>query len=252
MLDNKVTVTYQDKRASDIVTLIAKSHGLTPNVQQTAAHITGSFYEILNAVHAQQRSEWDLLVMLAKKEGFDVWVSGHTLNFQPPLALTADPYVLMWSDFGQGNRVSNMLDLKLKRSETIARGIIVNVQSWNQAQGRVFKASVPPKPKSGKVSPLVYNFTPPNLNQQQVNAFANAKLHEVTRHEMGITVALPADNLLSVRGLVRLVGTGTAFDQIYYPISITRHISKENGYKMEFEAKNQSVQTMNALASEQQ
>lgn len=245
MIDTKTTVTYQDQRASDIVSQVAKNHGLMANVTQTAFKVTGSFYEIVNALHMQGRSDWDLLVLLAEHEGFDLWVSGHTLNFMPALALTGDPYVLLWSDLGQGNRVSNMLSLKLRRSETIARDVVVNVASWNQAQGKVFKTTVRKSQankttKQSSVNPQTYNFWPPNLNQVQVNQFANAKAEEITRHERGIDVSLPGDSLLVTRGLVRLVGTGSAWDQVYYPDTVRRMISVERGYTMELAAKNHS------------
>jgi phage protein D len=246
MIDTKTTVTYQDQRASDIVTQIAKNHKLTPNVQQTAFRVTGTFYEILNAMHLQGRSDWDLLTILAEHEGFDLWVSGHTLNFQPPLALTADPYLLLWSDLRQGNRESNMLSLKLRRSETIARDVVVNVISWNQAQGRTFKATLRKSQanktsKQSSVNPQIYNFWPPNLDQVQVNQFANARAEEITRHERSIHATLPGDGLLKTRGMVKLVGTGSAWDQAYYPDIVHRTISVEQGYIMELAAKNHSA-----------
>jgi len=246
MIDTKTTVTYQDKRASDIATQIAQNHGLTPNVQQTAFKVTGTYYQILNAMHLQGRSDWDLLVVLAQHEGFDLWVSGHTLNFLPPLALTSDPYVLLWSDLGQGNRVSNAVDIKMRRSQTLARDVVVNVASWNQAQGKVFKATVKKSQanktsKQSSVNPQTYNFWPPNLNQVQVNQFANGKAEEITRHERVIQASLPGDGLLQTRGLVKLVGTGTAWDQVYYPDTVRREISFEGGYRMELSAKNHSA-----------
>lgn len=245
MIDTKTTVTYQDKRASDIVTQIAKNHGLMPNVQQTAFKVTGSYYEIVNALHVQNRSDWDLLTLLAEHEGFDLWVSGHTLNFQPPLALTTDPYVLLWSDLGQGNRVSNMVSLKMRRSQTIARDVVINVASWNQAQGKVFKTTLRKSQankttKQSSVNPQIYYFFPPNLNQVQVNQFANAKAEEITRHERPILATLPGDSLLVTRGMAKLVGTGTAWDQVYYPDTVRRRISVKNGYTMELAAKNHS------------
>jgi phage protein D len=245
MIDTKTTVTYQDKRASDIVIQVATNHGLQANVQQTAFKVTGTYYEILNAMHVQGRSDWDLLVLLAQHEGYDLWVNDHTVNFLPSLALTADPYVLLWSDQGQGNRVSNAMDLKLRRSETVARDVIVNVVSWNQAQARTFKATIRKSQadkttKQSAVNPQTYNFWPANLNQVQVNQFANSKIEEITRHERIIQATLPGDALLMTRGLVRLVGTGTAWDQVYYPDTVHREISFDRGYCMEVTAKNHS------------
>ena len=245
MLDTKTTVTYQNQRASDIVTQVAKNHGLTPNVQTTAFAVTGTYYEILNAMHMQGRSDWDLCVLLAEHESFDLWVSGHTLNFQPHLDPTTKPYVITWADAGQGERYSNAKSLRLKRSETLARDIIVNVVSWNQAQGKTFKATVRRSQANktsakSSVAPLTYNFYPPNLNQVQVNKYAYAKFDEISRHERNISATLPGDNVLAARGIVQLVGTGTAFDQVYYPDTVHRMISVKDGYTMELAAKNHS------------
>jgi hypothetical protein len=163
----------------------------------------------------------------------------------PALALTSDPYVLLWSDLGQGNRVSNAVDLKLRRSETIARDVVVNVVSWNQAQGRTFKTTIRKSQadkttKQSAVNPQTYNFWPANLNQVQVNQFANSKIEEITRHERNIQATLPGDALLVTRGLLKLVGTGTSWDQVYYPDTVHREISFERGYCMEVTAKNHS------------
>src|SRR5579859_5368301 len=116
-------------------------------------------------------------MILAEREGFDLWVSGHTLNFQPPVATTTDPYVLLWSDQGQGNRVANFEGLKLHRSQTLAKDIIVKVASWNQAQGATIKAEAKRSQanKSQRVGgqAQIYTFNPPNLTQAQAQQFAN-------------------------------------------------------------------------------
>jgi phage protein D len=52
MIDTKTTVTYQDKRASEIVTQVAADHGLKANVQQTAVKVTGTYYEFLARARA--------------------------------------------------------------------------------------------------------------------------------------------------------------------------------------------------------
>jgi len=54
---------------------------------------------------------------------------------------------------------------------------------------------------------------------------------------------LPGDNSLTTRGMVQLVGTGTDWDQFYYPDTVTRRISFEEGYRMELRAKNHSTQS---------
>ena len=94
-----------------------------------------------------------MLTFLAEQEGFDLWVSGTTLNFQPSVAETDPPYVLLWSDQGQGDRSSNAIDLKLRRSQTLASDIIVKVRTFNQAQGVSFTVQANARtPAKGKAT----------------------------------------------------------------------------------------------------
>jgi phage protein D len=245
LLDTRITEVFTDQTASKIVQTVAASHGLNANVQATSNR-AGSFIEVLNAKLNQTASDWELLVTLAQQEGFDLWVTGHTINFQPPVLKTTDPYVLLWSDYGQGNRVSNMKELVLRRSETLARDVVVKVYSWNQSQGKVF-ASTPRRRQVNKTGTQLaqtvqtFSFYPANLTQQQVNQYANSMVEEITKHERTLIARMPGDNLLTTRIPVKLAGTGTDWDQIYYPDTIIRNLSLSNGYTMELRAKNHSA-----------
>ena len=58
-----------------------------------------------------------------------------------------------------------------------------------------------------------------------------------------LNVSLPGDNRLTTRAMVQLVGTGSGWDQMYYPDAVTRHVSFEEGYRMDLRAKNHSPQS---------
>jgi len=58
---------------------------------------------------------------------------------------------------------------------------------------------------------------------------------------MKFTAYLPADNVLSVSTPVVVQGTGTAWDQLYFPRLITREMDNEEGYRMTVEAQNTSA-----------
>ena len=128
--------TYQDQRASDIVKQVAANHGLTANVQQTAFKVTGTYYQILNALHLQGRSDWDLLVLLAQHEGFDLWVSGHTLIFFPHFGPDLRPVCVSLVRPRPRNRASNAVDLKLMRSQTLARDVIGQRRELESGAGK--------------------------------------------------------------------------------------------------------------------
>jgi hypothetical protein len=245
-IDNRTAEHFQDHTASQVVGILAARRNLKANAAVTTTRI-GTYYELYNLGLTKEQAELDLLMFLAQQEGFDLWVSGETLNFQPPVPLNSDPYVISWSDQGQGNINANVESLKLHRSQTLAKDIIVKVVSWHQADEAnvtsIAKRSMANKGQRVGGQAQTYTFYPPNLNQQQADKFAAAKAEEITRHERVITGAMPADNLMSNRSLIKLSGTGTDWDQFYFVDSITRKMSVREGYSMEFRAKNHSTQS---------
>jgi phage protein D len=242
MIDTKTSDHFQQKTASEIVTIIAGRHGLTPNVQATTTRV-GQYYEIDQTRLTATQPEWDLLIFLAEQEGFDLWVSGKTLNFQPPVDETSNPYLLRWSE--TGTKLSNCTELKLRRSQTLAKDVIVKIRSWHQAQGVPFtvqaKRTQAAKGQRSGGEAQTYFFTVANLTQKQAQQLANQRLEQITRHERVINANLPGDNLLTVRTPLSLSGTNTQFDQVYFVDSVKRTLTMNGGYDMEVRAKNSST-----------
>lgn len=244
-LDSKTAEKFQNQTASQIATTLAKRHGLAADVTPLATR-AGTYYEIDHAVLTREQTEWDLLVYLAEKEGFDVWVTGTTLHFHPSGATEA-PYLIAWSEPNSvdgATFASNALDIRLQRSQTLAQDVIVVVRSWNQKQQKGFtvKASASQakgQRRGGKAQ--TYEFVRPNLTPEQARKLAQSYVEQITRHERILTASLPGDALLSTRTMVRLVGTNTAYDQMYYPDTVTRRLSFQEGYRMELRAKNHST-----------
>ncbi|MFZ0271002.1 MAG: hypothetical protein WAL34_04045 [Acidobacteriaceae bacterium] len=246
LIDTKTTDKFQNLTSSQIAAIIAERHGLNTNIQQTKT-VVGTFYDQDHVTLTREQSEWDLLVFLAQHEGFDLWVSGNTLNFQPSINLNSGaPYVLLYSDAGTAGKFASFTDLKLNRAQTLARDVIVIVRSWNQLQQAAFQVTykrtqAAKGQRAGGVA-QTYSFTVPNLTKEQALNYAAQKAEEITRNERVITADLAGDNTLNMRTPVQLVGTGTAYDQKYYPDSITRTISFEL-YRMKLRAKNHSTQS---------
>ena len=245
LIDSRTAEKFQNRTASDIAASLAARHGLKIDAQETST-LAGTYYEIDHAALTQEQTEWDLLCYLAEREGFDAWVAGTTLHFRPPPASDAEPYLLIWSEPGDGTFAGNAVDIRLRRSQTIARDVSVTVRSWNQKQQRAFtvtakRSQAKKSQRRGGISQQ-YSFVRPNLSQEQARRLAEAKAEEITRHERGLTASLPGDNRLTTRATVRLAGTATDWDQVYYPESVHRRISKEEGYRMELRAKNHSPQ----------
>ena len=244
LLDSRTAEKFQNQTASQIASTLALRHGLDSEVQQTTVQ-AGTYYSIDHTVLTQEQTEWDLLVFLAEQEGFDVWVAGNTLYFEPSPVPTSTPYLIEWSGIAGQTVQSNANRLNVGRSETLARDIVVQVKSFHQkSQESVYGIARAYNAKSvrrGKAQ--LYTFRRPNLNKEQAQKLAESMLADLTRHEMTMTASLPGDNILSTRTLIRIVGTNTTWDQLYYPESVTRRLSFTEGYRMEVQAKNHSTQS---------
>jgi hypothetical protein len=176
-----------------------------------------------------------------------LWVSGQTLNFQPELPNTTPPYVLQYKQDSNGVVSGNFESLKLHRSQTLAKDVIVKVLSWNQAQGTVITAenhrNQASKSQRSGGEAQTFTFYPPNLTKTQADKWAAAKAEDITKHERVITGTLPADTVLNHRSLIQLTGTGSGWDQLYNVDTVTRRMSVRDGFSMEFRAKNHSTQS---------
>ncbi|MGH8218989.1 MAG: hypothetical protein ACREUT_10565, partial [Steroidobacteraceae bacterium] len=253
-IDTKLTKQYSNQTASQIVSAIASAHGVSANVTTTRA-IVGSpvfaqvgTYSLRSTVHlTTSNSEWDLIAWLARESGFVAYAQGKSLYFGPDPLPSATPYLITWqpAPSSGGPPSSNTEGLAFSRSLTVAKGIAVTAQSGS-FMGPVITRSYPRPVRSikpGQASPFGptqgYLFTmPAGKNAQQVEAFAEAMYREIAAHAMKVHGELPGDTVLAKTMPIRVQGTGTAWDQLYYPRSIVRRMSMEEGFAMEFDAQN--------------
>lgn len=250
-IDNRITATYKSQTSSQIATQLAQKHGLdTSNIVKTTTSV-GTFFNNDQEQIESNRSEWDLLSFLAREEGFVVFVQGQSLFFEPdPLPTQANnPYVIEWilPSSANGSPRANVTDLSFSRTLTVAKGISVTARSPNRSTGHAVVQSYPTSPKSigaGKASPFgptqAYFFTlPSGKTPAQVAAFAQKTYDTIISHEMNMKATLPADKLLTIQTPIQVEGTGTQFDQVYFPKQITRDLDG-SGYRMTVEAQNTS------------
>ena len=244
LIDAKTSEKFQNLRPHEIARTLAARRGLDSDVTATKDS-AGKFYEIDHAALTREQSEWDLLSYLAEREGFDLWVRGETLFFHPPAPESQSPYEILWRDDPAGGPpVATCTGLTLSRSQTLARDVEVTVRSWNQASETSFSVTYR-SVKKGRSEPLTapsqsYSYAVANLTREQALKYAQTMAVKITRHERVISCELPGDLELDARSVVRLAGTGTDFDQIYYPESVTRRIAFEEGFTMSLRAKNHS------------
>lgn len=246
-IDNKITQDYANQKSSQIATTLATTRGLTPKVTATT-EIIGTYYKHDEVRLQAGRSEWDLLAWLAREEGFVCYVSGKTLFFGPDPRSTDNPYVIQWSSTAQGNPLSNVIDLNFSRDQTVAKGVSVVVRSPSLTKKTAVVKSYPTSSRAinpGESSPFgkvqTYYFTiTANQTPVQCEQYAEQKYNEIVSHAMKMSAHLPGDNLLLISTPIKVTGTGTGFDQIYYPRNIMRSMNFDEGYRMNVEAQNSS------------
>jgi phage protein D len=252
-IDNKTTEKYPNQTASFVATTLANKEGLTPVVTPTTQKV--GYYYTQDYVQLQtQVTEWDLLVYLAQKEGFQVFVRGKSLYFQPQPVQSTNPYLLQATTLENGQLASfNGESLVVSRNLNYARDVIVEIRSWNAKTGRVHvRASATPNKKtalSAAAQPVgeaqTFSYTIPGLTKQQALIQAQKILQDITLHERLLEARLPGDNLLRKDSVIQLQGVSASADQVYYPDTITRRISTMGeGYTMEVRAKNHSPQSV--------
>jgi phage protein D len=242
LIETRTRETFANRTSSEIASILAQRHSLTPQVSPTTTPV-GRYYQsehdrVTLDQFSHATTEWDLLVFLARQEGFDVFVRGQTLCFQP---------VTQAFDLAMSLRPEDVIDLKLERSLTLAHDIEVVVKSWNSRQNSAFiqraRATGHGGTKRSNRSPQRYVFVQPNLTPDGALKFAQRKLAELTRHERTIRISMPGELSLSPRSMIALQGTGTEFDQTYYVDVIERRLNQDGGLMQRILAKNTSPRT---------
>lgn len=245
LIEARTQETFANQTASQIATTLAARHGLAADVRTTTTPV-GAYWQLEHdriSLDSFSRAitEWDLLVTLAGHEGFDVWVTGQTLHFQPPLT-TPDLNASLRATPTQTGP-ANIQSLSLERALTFARDIEVVVKSWNSRQANAFIqiARATRGTQGPKAQPQRYVFVVPNLTPDAALKLAQSKLIELSRHERVITADMPGELSLTPRQPIRLEGTNTSFDQLYWIDEITRRIDMASGFTQRLRARNSSI-----------
>jgi hypothetical protein len=143
----------------------------------------------------------------------------------------------------------NVEDMQFQRTLTVSRGVTVIVRSWNDKNQYGFNATYPPK-KVGSLQPgqattagggQVFTFFYPNIDKQRALQIAQQKYDLIVAHEMKFSCRLPGDVTLNAQTVIQVSGTGTAFDQTYYPSQIVRRMSFDGGFEMNVHGKNHAA-----------
>lgn len=248
LIDTKTSEKYPNQTASQIAEILAGKYGLTPVVTSTSTKV-GRYYEIDNVRTQDERTEWDLLTWLAREERFNCYVQGKELHFGPP-ASTGKPYTLTYTPpSADGAASANATRITTSHSLTLAKDIMVTVKSWHSKDGKAYvrkaqssraKNSVTAGLGKSTTPTQEYSYVIPGLKPDEAQNRAQQILAELSKHEFKLSFEGPADNDLSAGDTIQLSGTGTPFDQTYYPDTIVRSMSMDEGYRWRVDAKNHS------------
>lgn len=253
LIDTKTTEKFLNETLSEVVTALAKRHSMVPQVAPTVDRI-GKYYEIDRVVLSHQMSEWDLLNFLARFEDQQILIQGNNLIMRQRQTAPGPAYILQWEnpDERAGYFRSNVVRINFSHNMTLAKDVIVIVKSWNQKQKTVFRKKAQATHNkstvlAGGAQPIgeaqTYEYTIPNLTPEQALQKAESLLREITQHEVRVTAELHGNDVLTMDNSIQVIGTGTLYDQVYFPSSIVRAFSYEDGYRMHVVAKNHMTES---------
>jgi hypothetical protein len=178
------------------------------------------------------------MVSLAQHEQFDLYVEGNTVHFHPQVKPDADPYLVIWD---KQNLYSNAITLTTQRSLTFAKDIVVVVRSWNSASEKSITKYAPSGARSAAIASgkaEQFSYVIPNLSEAEAQDTANRLRAQLTAHERLFEFSEPADLTLTARNMLKLQGTASTWDTVYWIDSIVRSMSLESGFTMSVKGKN--------------
>ncbi len=253
LIEAQTQESFQNQTASEIATTIAARHNLTADVASTST-LAGTFYQqdhvrLSLGQFARARTEWDILTYLAQHEGYDVWVQGRTLYFQPQAQPGQPDFTVAVTTAPAVGTIANVEQLRCLRALTLAKDIQVEVHSWNSRRhygftksARAIGAKVAAvQPASNQVGTTTqrYVFVRPNLTEDQALQLAQQMLEQLGRQERNIEIEMPGETRLSPRSQIEVTGTGTSFDQLYWVDTIHRQVTLK-GFRQSLRLKNHS------------
>lgn len=249
LIDKKVTQAFNNITASGLARLFASENGLKADVVDTT-EIIGNFLQVAQTYTASNYTQWDMLVEAAIGEDFLVYVRGDTLVFKPIPSGddVRDTYVLNYTPrsidsafptFDQGTRMSFF------RNNIVSGNISVTVKvPYSSYSGKAFHVKQQSKSSSASNDAFIrkYVFSHPGLTNEQAVEKAKQLLKNLSIHAVRLSADLVFDTKLQKEMLIKVTGTNTELDQLYYIDSLVRRMTMDD-FSMFVSAKNKSIGT---------
>jgi len=229
LIDSYRQQDFVNQTGSEVVSNIALYHGLTPVVTPTTGEV-GRYYgdgytRLSLGQFSRLRSDWDLVVQLARENSFDVFVQGTSLFFQPsPL----------WDGLPVHIALRDVKTMRFDQTLTLASSAIARVQSWNsQNMASYASSSTDDGAGSARSSATLGNqpflFSASNFTSQQVVDSAGRYAAELGRLGTVLHIEMPWDLRLGPRITVIVDETNSLLDAVYRIESIERHYGTNSG-----------------------
>ncbi len=216
---------FVNQSASDIVATIAQNHGLGASVVPTLGYV-GRYYaddytRLSLGQFSRLRSDWDLVVQLARENTYDAFVTGRILNFTPVSNEFTDIYFI---------DKCNVSAMRIDRTLAIGNVPVIRMQSWNSQNVASYISngvtSINSSDEASSTSAVQsYLFSGSNLTSQQVDQAATRYGAEISRLQRILTIQMPWDLVLTPRTAVCLATKASVLDGLYRIESIDRHYS---------------------------
>jgi hypothetical protein len=229
MIDSYRQQDFVNQTASEIVATIASYHGLQPIVVPTSGNI-GRYYadgytKVSLGQFSRFRSDWDLVVQLARQSNYDIFVEDRSLYFQPSNILFNFPLPVSMQD---------MHSIRIQRNLGITNAAAARVQSWNSQNMTAYHSdnagdAAPSGDQVASAATLPFLFSASNYTAQQVTDAAKRYESELKRLGTVLSLDMPWDLAFLPRSTCLLTDTNSAFDTLYRIDSIERLYSSTSG-----------------------
>lgn len=241
-IDETITDKYPASTSSRIIELLVDKHGLKKDITETSTPV-GSYYNGQYAKMIATTSEWDLMMFLAQKENFDLYVENDTVVFKPKTEAKSY-YILECSSVSESVSTANVIQIRFHRNYTIANDLAVTVHGYDLYTQKKYAQTVRRHhvPSRG-TKKQKYIASVSGVTQEQAAQTAQHVALELSLHEKTFSAELAGDLILTPRSVIKLSGYSPRLDQLYYPVSIIRRISFDGGFGMTVDAKNHDPNT---------
>ena len=229
MIDSYRQQDFVNQTASEVVSTIASSHGLTPAVTPTSSNV-GRYYgdgytRLSLGQFSRLRSDWDLVVQLARENGFDVYVQGSTLFFQPSTPFDDIPVQIA---------IRDVKTIRLERTLTLHSAAVARVQSWNSQNMASYasnssQVAAAETATSAATNDQPFLFSASNFTSQQVASSADRYAAELNHFDTALHIEMPWDLALSPRTIILIDETNSLFDTTYRIDHVERYYSTTSG-----------------------